>query len=188
MKIPAAGGPPKKLLEVNLDEFTDFDCSGRADGSCVFTDWKLGEFVFHALDPIRGVGKELAKTRLGAATDFYIGISPDGGQVVLASPDQLPEKVRIIDLQTGLERDLQLPHGWLIWSLRWTAEGDALIAAAQSKSGYFIARIHLDGKTDVLLDKGRNHWLGHAFPSTDGRYLAFTQMTYENNVWLLANF
>ena len=44
------------------------------------------------------------------------------------------------------------------------------------------------GDGDIRLDRGRNHWLGSAYCSPDGRHLAFTQMTYENNVWMLENF
>jgi Tol biopolymer transport system component len=74
-----------------------------------------------------------------------------------------------------------------IWSINWTADGSALFAAAQS-SEYVIARIELDGKTRVLLNRGRDQWLGYASPSPDGRHLAFTEQTFESNSWLLENF
>jgi hypothetical protein len=40
----------------------------------------------------------------------------------------------------------------------------------------------------VLLDQGTNHWLSATCPSPDGRRLAFSQQTFESNVWLLENF
>jgi Tol biopolymer transport system component len=63
-----------------------------------------------------------------------------------------------------------------------------VLVAAQSKEGYFIARIDLDGKTHVLLDRGRNQWLGRPTPSPDGHRLAFSQQAFEANAWLLENF
>jgi hypothetical protein len=40
----------------------------------------------------------------------------------------------------------------------------------------------------MLLDRGRNQWLASALPSPDGRYLAFSQQTFDYNVWLVKNF
>ncbi len=188
MRLPALGGFAEPVPESPADNSTDFDCPVRPDSSCVLGNWKQGELIFHSLDPAQGQGHEVARTKLALPTDLNWRVSPDGRRIALASTDQLHEKVRILDLANGAQRDLQLPQGWLIWSLSWTADGNALIAAAQSAPGYFIARIELNGKTSVLLDRGRNHWLGRAYPSADGRHLAFTQMTWENNVWLLENF
>jgi len=114
-------------------------------------------------------------------------VSPEGLRIALASRNELREQVRILDFRVGAERNLSLPHGWRIYELGWTADGTALFAAARS-TGYFIGRIELDGRTSVLLDRGRNQWLGYPHPSRDGRYLAFTQQTWESNAWLLENF
>jgi len=105
----------------------------------------------------------------------------------MASRDQLREEIRILDLRNGMERNLQLPHGWRIWSLSWAADSNAMFAAAQL-TDYFIVRIELDGKTRELLNRGRNQWLGYPRPSPDGRRLAFSQQTWEDNAWLLENF
>jgi Tol biopolymer transport system component len=68
-----------------------------------------------------------------------------------------------------------------------TADGSALLAGAQS-TDYMIVRLELDGKTRVLLDEGRDRWLSDPISSPDGHHLAFTQQTFENNVWPLRNF
>jgi Tol biopolymer transport system component len=65
--------------------------------------------------------------------------------------------------------------------------GKALFAAAQT-TRYMIVRIETDGKTRVLLDKGRENWLNAPISSPDGRHLAFTEQTFQANVWLLENF
>jgi Tol biopolymer transport system component len=51
-----------------------------------------------------------------------------------------------------------------------------------------IVRIEGDGKTRVLLNQGRDHWLANPVASPDGRHFAFSQQTFENNVWLLEDF
>jgi Tol biopolymer transport system component len=55
-------------------------------------------------------------------------------------------------------------------------------------SGYFIAKLDLDGKTHVLLNRGRNQFLSNLVSSPDGRRLAFSQATFDLNAWLLEDF
>jgi len=71
--------------------------------------------------------------------------------------------------------------------ISWTADGNALFAAVKS-TGYFIARIELDGETRVLVNVGTNQYLDFPCPSPDGRHLAYVQQTWESNAWLLENF
>ena len=101
---------------------------------------------------------------------------------------ELREQIRVLDMQDRTERNISLPHGWRIWHLSWAADGNALFVAAQTTLGYFIGRVALDGKTQVLLDRGRAQWLSYPCPSPDGRYLAFSQSTFDVNAWLLENF
>jgi Tol biopolymer transport system component len=115
-------------------------------------------------------------------------VSPDGLRIAVPTLD-LPAQVQILDSRNGTERILEIPLGWRISQLSWTADGKALFAAVQSEStGYMIVRIELDGKTRVLLNRGRNQWIDGPLPSPDGRYLAFSQRTWESNAWLLENF
>ena len=159
MRFPVSGGSPEQVLESRIDATTDFHCPSRPAGSCVLSRSQQGQLIFYALDPVQGQGKEITRTKLGPATDLVWAVSPEGLRIAVATRDQLPEKVRILDLRNGTERDLQLPHGWRIFQLGWAADGNALFAAARS-TGYFIARIELNGTTRVLLDRGRAQWLG----------------------------
>jgi serine/threonine protein kinase/Tol biopolymer transport system component len=187
MRFPVSGGSPEQVLEARIDATTVFHCPSHPAGSCVLSRWQQGQLIFYALDPVQGQGKEIARTKLGPVTDLDWAVSPEGLRLALASRDQLPEKVRILDLRNGTERNLQLPHGWRIFNLGWAVDGNALFAAARS-TGYFMARIELNGTTRVLLDRGRAQWLGFPCPSPDGRHLAFSQQTSETNAWLLENF
>ena len=119
--------------------------------------------------------------------DLNWSISADGSRIAITSSDQLREQVRILALAHGTQQNVQLLHGWHIHSLSWARDGNALFAAAQS-TNYMIVRIEADGKTHVLLERGKDHWLSSPVSSPDGRYLAFSQQTFENNVWLLENF
>jgi hypothetical protein len=51
-------------------------------------------------------------------------------------------------------------------------------------SKHLIIRVDLDGKTDVLLDR-KGIWVGSLTLPPDGRHLAYSQATSDENVWLL---
>jgi serine/threonine protein kinase len=187
MRLPISGGSPELVLEVGAGKALDFHCPVRPGSACVLSRWEEGQLVFNRLDPAEGKGKELARTKLGMPVNLDWSISPDGSTIAISSHDQLREKIRILDLQDSSERNIPLPHGWVIWNVDWSADGKALFAAAQT-TGNFIARVELDGKTRVLLDQGRVHWLSYPRVSPDGRFLAFSQRTFESNAWLLENF
>jgi len=132
------------------------------------------------LDSLQGLGKEVARTE-GPTGQSPWSISPEGTRIAIA----LKNGVRILDLANRTERNLKLPRR--IWSLGWAPDDNALFAAVQS-ADYLLVRIGLDDQTSVLLDRGRNQWLAYAWPSPDGRYLAFSQQSFDSNVWLLEDF
>ena len=187
MRIPVSGGSPEQILEAAVDAPTDFHCPSRGGSSCLLSRWEAGYLIFYALDPVQGRGKEVIKTKLGRPNDLSWNMSADGLHVAITSSDQLHELMRILDVQGSAERNVQLPRGWTIWSLSWAADGNAVFVAAQS-TDYLLARIELDGKSQVLLDRGRDHWLSFPTPSPDGRWLAFGFRTWESNAWLVQNF
>jgi serine/threonine protein kinase/Tol biopolymer transport system component len=190
MRMPVSGGSPEKVLEAATDDSaTDFRCPSGHDGSCVLSGWEQGQMIFYVLDPVKGKGRELARTKLAhPGADFDWSVSSDGRRIAISSPLLLPEQVRVLDLPNGKERIVALPKGWGIWSIQWSANNEFLFLAAQSKDGYFLTRLNLDGKSRVLFDRGRNQWLGNVKVSPDGRHLAFAQQSYQSNAWLVENF
>jgi Tol biopolymer transport system component len=190
MRLPSSGGPPEQVLEVPADDVAaKLHCSPRSGGICVLSRSGSGELFFYEVDPAHGQGKQLAKTKLSvpAILDDSWVVSADGARIAMVGGGELRGKIRVLDLKQGTERNLQLPNDWYIYDLCWTADGKALLAAAQTTS-YFLARVELDGKSRLLLDRGRNGWLGWPVLSPDGRHLAFHQLTFDSNAWLLENF
>jgi len=183
MRLPAAGGSPELILEAPMDETPSFDCPSHPDSACVFSRSEQGHRSYYVLDPVEGLGKALGKSQ----GDDLFAISPDGVRIAVTSVDKLGQQAHILDLRNGTERIFPLPPYRHIWSLAWAADGKALFAAVQSGE-YFIVQMELDGTIRELLNRGRDHWLGFASPSPDGRQLAFAQQTYESNFWLLENF
>jgi eukaryotic-like serine/threonine-protein kinase len=187
MRLPVSGGSPEQVLEAANDGATDFHCPVHPGSSCVLSRWEQGQLVFYALDPVHGQGEVLVRIKMGLPKHLDWSLSSDGTGIAVASRDQLRGRISILDSRTGAQHDIPLPSAWAIWSLSWAPDGNSLFAAAQS-TGYFIARIGLDGTTKTLLDRGRAQLLGYPIPSPDGRYLTFSQRTSESNAWMLEHF
>ena len=187
MRLAVSGGTPDQVLETTGDPAINFDCPSSSARDCLLSRWEQGQLTFYSLDPIQGQGKQVGTTKMSHPNDLNWSISADGSRIAITSGDQLRGQVRILNLADGAEHNLQLPAGWYVWSLTWTPDGKALFAAVQS-TNYLVVRIEADGKTRVLLDKGREHWLFAPISSPDGRHLAFSQQTFENNVWLFEHF
>jgi eukaryotic-like serine/threonine-protein kinase len=183
-RLSISGGAPEQVLEVPAETTPNFDCPAVAGDMCVLSGVEQGHLIFFALDPFHGVGKELARTD-GTENSIPWSLSPDGTRVAVATRDH--ESLRLVDLRNGTGQTLKLSPVF-IWSLRWAADGTAVFAAVSRSTEYLIVRIELDGTTRVLLNRGRTQWLASPRPSPDGHYLAFSQQTFQTNVWLLENF
>jgi len=178
MRSPVAGGPSQQILEASADPLPNLDCPYRAPGPCIFGQKEQDHLAFYEMDPVRGLGKQVAKTKeQGRAWS----ISPDGARIAV----DVDGGLEIIELPSGAERTL--PNSMKIFGTSWAPDGKTLYAAAQG-ADYFLVRFDMDGKTRVLLDRGRNQWLSAASLSPNGRYLAFTQQSWDSNAWLLENF
>ncbi len=184
MRVPISGGRPQQILETSIDARPSFNCPSRPNTFCVFSRLERGELVFYALDPGKGLGMEVGKSR-GPAN--LTAISPDGTRLAMAKGDRFRQEISILDLRTRAESQIGKPDGWSVSSLAWAADSNSLFLTAGSGS-YRIVQLGLNGSMHVLLDRGTNDWLGSAAPSPDGRYLAFGQQIFQAAIWLLEGF
>jgi eukaryotic-like serine/threonine-protein kinase len=182
-RSPISGGTAQQVLEIAVAESPNFDCPLDTGASCVLARIEQGRLTFYSLDPFHGAGKELATAYVGAYEADW-SLSPDGDRVALAT--QQNDALRLINLRDKTETNLPIPGN--IWSLAWAADGSGIFITDSQSANYRLTRVDLNGKTHLLLDRGRNQWLGFLRPSPDGRSLAFTQQTFQMNVWLLENF
>lgn len=187
MRIPATGGAAEQIMEMSADGGFNFDCSRRADGRCILSRMDKDQLVFYLLDPLRGQGKELARTKIGAPGSWLSwALSPDGKSVAVSGWNGLGNKVRFIDLQTGAERELPIP-AFILGGLAWSSDGKGVFGAAQKGIGDFnLIHLDLSGKSQILLN--HDEWFSAPIVSPDGRFLAFAQQSGQGNVYLLENF
>jgi len=180
---------PQQVLETSLDDSVDFLCPHDTSGFCVLRRWDDNQMFFYTLDPLRGQGQQLGRIRMILPQDdLDWDVSPNAARVALSSPSMFPGQIRLLDLRTGNDSTIQLPKDWHVAAVNWTPSGDALFLNGESNSSYFEARLDLNGKSHILLERPKIEYLGPLISSPDGRHVAFYQHFYEANAWVLENF
>jgi eukaryotic-like serine/threonine-protein kinase len=188
VRVPSSGGAPVPIMEALPDITTYVHCPSRAGSSCVLSLWKQNHLTFYEFDPLKGQGKELARTPLELPKDLNWSISPSGKTIAVSSRDRLEGQIRLVELAGGGEKTIVLPKGWGIWDIAWNQEETGVIVAFySSKAG--VAQIGLDGKVTVLINgELKTDFFYSPTMSPDGRYLAYAKVGANSNVWLLENF
>jgi serine/threonine protein kinase len=188
MRSPVSGGAPEVVVEElqHPPKFGKIFACPRAETSCVLTEQVDKDLIFYALDPLKGKGRELARSEVNSSAFYGWDISPDGFKVAVVSA--LGPVVRTIDLRTGMKRDVPVPGEWLLQSVVWSAEGKAVFVTVWTPKAFLLSRVELSGQAQVLKTGGVSQWLFGIVPSPDGRSLAYGAQTWDSNVWLLENF
>jgi hypothetical protein len=183
MRVPVEGGTPEEVpIGGPLDEFR---CALGSGKRCVLrTTIGREYYAFYDLDPIRGKGRELARTKWTPNVTEDWDISPDGNQVAIPNHDPREARIRVVDLQPGSnqgsERDVILPGLADLNSVVWSASGQGWLVSLDMTVGKRMLYVYLDGGTRPLGDIS-----GWAVPSPDGRRVAFMNTIIATNAWLI---
>ena len=92
--------------------------------------------VLHVLDPLHGVGEELARISIAGmpGTNSGYGISPDGTRIAIVYGAVHPV-IRIIDLKNNTGRNLELSLNAGIQALAWNSDASGFFVSAVSPTG-----------------------------------------------------
>jgi hypothetical protein len=181
MRVPVDGGTPAEVpIGGMLDEFR---CALNPGARCVLRITVSGRYrTYYDLDPIRGKGRELARTKWmpGVLGDW--DISPDGKYVALPNHDPRDARIRIVALEPGpnepREPEVVLPGLANLRGLVWAASGKAWFVSVDTTVGHRLLYVYLDGRYRSLGDIQ-----GWAVPSPDGRHVAFMDRIVATNAW-----
>jgi len=181
--VPAGGGQPRQLFTTgNIDEF---HCSASFNGACVMRETVNNkEFVFYALDPVQGMGRELARTNWNSTFTGDWSISPDGATVAMADHDPDHPAFRLIPLSPdGNTRVSTIPvRGFgVVLQSTWAAGGKGFYVETQTATGYDLVYMDRSGHAKLLRTSPTLIW---GIPSRDGKKLAFPGLTTRGNVWV----
>jgi eukaryotic-like serine/threonine-protein kinase len=183
MRVPVEGGIPQEVpIDGPLDEFR---CALGAGKRCVLRTTVDGQWrTFYDLDPIRGRGAELARTKWSVEALWDWDISPDGTQVAIPNRDAREASIRVVSLEAKpnqpREHEVALPGLANLSGLTWAADGQGWFVSVDTTVGAQTFYVYLDGRFHSL---GDIH--GWVVPSPDGRRVAFLNPITAQNAWLI---
>jgi Tol biopolymer transport system component len=192
MRVPTSGGAPQLVLEGRGINY--LTCARSPATLCVFSEESPDhkQLIFSAFDPSQDHrGRELTRVSLKQPVIAYgWELSFDGSYLALAQCDLHEGRIQILPVAGGEVREVNV-KGWNgLVRLFWAAEGRGLFVSAQPHHAYTALYVDLEGRSQVLWQQ-RSPTAGldgRAIPSPDGRYLAVSAFSTDNNVWLLENY
>ncbi|WP_157477485.1 winged helix-turn-helix domain-containing protein [Granulicella tundricola] len=181
-RVPVAGGEAAQVPVSGQIE--DFLCPVSASGTCVLRETiDNTELVYHALDPVTGIGRELARTPWHPIVLGDWGLSPDGSTLSVTDHDLVHPSIHLVPLgNRNEESPSELPlvgHGALLGS-NWAADGRSLFVQCRTRDGFELVNLDMVGHVKVLRKSSVPLW---GIPSRDGKKIAFPDRTNSNNVW-----
>jgi Tol biopolymer transport system component len=183
-RIPVGGGTPEIVVPPsNLN--SEFRCGLKAGARCVLRMEENDQLVFYELDPVRGKGRELARTGWSPLVVGDWDISPDGSQVAIPNHDPRDAKLRLVALDPGREgvqeKTVTLSGLKNLNGVVWAASGAGWYVAARTAGGGILTYVDLQGHHTNLLGTTTPTY---AVPSPDGRRIAFPDWSVSSNAWL----
>jgi hypothetical protein len=171
MRVAIDGGVPESVpIGGPLDEFRCARASGKR---CVIrTTAGRQYYMYYDLDPLRGKGWELARTRWLPGVFGDWDISPDGLQIAIPNHDSGSARIRVVNLavdnnRSG-EREIVLPGLTDLSGLVCAADGRGWFVTNDGVTGKPLWYAYLDGRLRELPSIS-----GLPIPSPDGHHVAF---------------
>ena len=184
MRVPLNGGRPEPVpIGGALDEFR---CPLAGKNGCVLRETRADQdFIYYALDPVRGKGEELARRKWAPSVLGDWDVSPDGHVLAIPSHDPADTRILLLPLKCAgsslKPREIVLKNVGTLWSTVWSANGRGLYVAARDQPEASLLYVpEAGGPTRVLLKTRGLTW---AVPSPDSKRLAFWQATPDQNIW-----
>jgi tricorn protease-like protein len=140
---------------------------------------------FFQLDPVHGMGKKVGE--IDSSHPTHWAVSPDGSLIAATNPGSFPRQLLTLNLADSSQRMLPLAD-WDVRDLGWSSDSRFVFGIGLRQPNSYIVKIALDGKTQIIFDRGEDTYMFAPHVAPDGRHLYFTKMMWESNAWLLENF
>jgi eukaryotic-like serine/threonine-protein kinase len=187
MRMPITGGPPEPVLTANIEGLY---CGTSPSSSCAVARLSADrkQMIFSALDPMKGIGKDLARYDLDPNADYTWALSPDGTRIAVIRADN-EARITILSL-VGQSAQHVVIRGWRdLNHVAWAANGKSFFLSAHTPAPVECFLLHADmqGHARILwTQKGGENV--SPLPSPDGRHVALFGIIMNNNVWMMENF
>ncbi len=183
MRIPLEGGPPETILP-DVEVQGEYTCSTHPAGRCVLRTVQNQQFLFWELHPVRGKGRELARTAWSPAIVGDWDLSPNGSQIVIPNHDPRNASIRVVPLDgrgETAEKTVTIKTLRNLSGVVWAADGRGWYVSARYPSRGLLLYVDLEGR--ILTNLMESMRPSYAVPSPDGRHVAFMDWTINANVW-----
>jgi len=181
-RVPAEGGQPEEVPTGGTLE--EVECPLLSGPGCVLLSEEGKALVYYALDPVKGKGRELARTAWQPHVIEDWGVSPDDSAVALVSHDSSNPRIRIIPLNpSGGSHETELPVSGFgkLWGISWAADGKGWYVASATQVGTSLLYVSQKGEVHALRNTPLGTW---GVPSPDGSKLAFVDKAVDSNAWM----
>jgi len=184
MRVRPQGGTPEAVLpEASKVEFR---CGLQRMARCVLRTVDKTQYVFYELDPMKGKGRELARTALTLSIIGDWDVSPDGSQVAIPIHEENRASIHLVKLDPrgGSTRvdSVTLKGVRDLNGVVWAADGQGLFVATKVEHGSILSYADLAGNVWDLRETAGPVF---AVPSPDGQHIAFPERSTSTNAWLL---
>ena len=187
MRVSIIGGPSQRLFIAHA--FSLLSCARSPSDLCVIGEPTEDgtQLVLTAIDPQKGRGAELFRFALVENDkNWFLDLSPDGTRVAVTR--SLAGPIYILSLGGQVLQQVQV-KGWSnLQFLNWAADGKGLFVSAGVRNGKELLHVDLQGNAHALWEDSGGSAGTEAFPSPDGRHLAFHGWVRNRNIWTLENF
>lgn len=141
-------------------------------------------FEFYSLDPVKGIGEELARTAWQPSYTLDWDVSPDGKSVALPKHDTQSARIRALtlDAKPGArqEQTAELRGAANIAGLVWAADGKGWFVSIYTTLGQRMLYEELNGTVHGLAEIQ-----GCLVPSPDGRRVAYLDTIFDSSAFEL---
>jgi Tol biopolymer transport system component len=185
MRVPIQGGSTQLVLTASIEEWPR--CARSPSTLCAIAERTPDrkQLVFTALDPVKGRGRELAKSNTDATKEYHWDLSPDGSRIALLK--HRDARVEILSLNGVGPLQVTSKEMNPLSSVVWTADGKGLYVSTYTARGVAMLHMDLQGNARLLWEHPGGIDI-YGVPSPDGLHLAMRGWNVEGNVWMMENF
>lgn len=181
MRVPLAGGGVPELVH-NFPMVGDrrgFHCA--AHGRCIAYESQDENLLLSTLDPIQGMGSELARIPKNTRGAYVL---PDGDSYGYIPADKgFQNHVRIISFLGAPSKDIIVQHATALDDLVWLPSNSGFLTTDKGN----LLLVSYDGSSRVLWSPAPLTALW-AQASPDEKHLAITVGSIQENAWMVSGF